>query len=107
MLLSLLGMITFWTTRVGAIFELYFAAELILSGRLVPMPLMPEWVQQIAWYLPFQWTFFFPIEALTGGYTPQQLLTGLGMQLVWIVIGLVAVNRVWKVAIRRYSAVGN
>jgi ABC-2 type transport system permease protein len=107
MLLSLLGMITFWTTRVGAIFELFFAAELILSGRLVPMPLMPEWVQQIAWYLPFQWTFFFPIEALTGGYTPQQLLTGLGMQLVWIVIGVVAVNQVWKVAIRRYSAVGN
>jgi ABC-2 type transport system permease protein len=41
MLLSLLGMITFWTTRVGAIFELFFALELVLSGRLVPMSLMP------------------------------------------------------------------
>src|SRR5688500_2092153 len=30
MLLSLLGMITFWTTRVSAIFELYFGFELIL-----------------------------------------------------------------------------
>jgi ABC-2 type transport system permease protein len=40
-LLSLLGMITFWTTRVSAIFELYFGLELILSGRLVPMTLMP------------------------------------------------------------------
>ena len=45
MLLSLLGMITFWTTRVSAIFELYFGLELILSGRLVPMTLMPAWVQ--------------------------------------------------------------
>jgi viologen exporter family transport system permease protein len=106
MLLSLLGMITFWTTRVGAIFELFFAAELILSGRLVPMTLMPELIQRIAWYLPFQWTFYFPIEALTGGYTPQQLLTGLGMQLFWIVFGVLAVNRTWKIAIRRYSAVG-
>ena len=34
---STLGMVTFWTTRVGAIFELYFAAELLLSGRLVPL----------------------------------------------------------------------
>jgi ABC-2 type transport system permease protein len=105
-LLSLLGMITFWTTRVGAIFELFFAAELILSGRLVPMSLMPPLIQQIAWYLPFQWTFYFPIEALTGNYTPQQLLQGLGMQLLWILIGLGSVNRVWKVAIRRFSAVG-
>ena len=37
-----LGMVTFWTTRVSAIFELYFAAELLLSGRLVPLSLMPR-----------------------------------------------------------------
>ena len=66
MLLSLLGMITFFTTRVGAIFELFFAFELVFSGRLVPMSLMPPVVQQVAAYLPFQWTFFFPIE-VTGG----------------------------------------
>src|SRR6187401_2729704 len=36
LLLWMLGMITFWTTRIGAIFEAYFAAELLLSGRLVP-----------------------------------------------------------------------
>lgn len=62
MLLSLLGMITFWTTRVSAIYELFFALELILSGRLVPMSLMPEWVQQVSAYLPFKWSFQFPIE---------------------------------------------
>ena len=47
MLLWLLGMIAFWTTRVGAIFELFFAMELILSGRLVPMPLMPLAAQKV------------------------------------------------------------
>jgi ABC-2 type transport system permease protein len=107
MSLSLLGMITFWTTRVSAIFELYFAAELILSGRLVPMSLMPQWVQQIANYLPFQWTFGYPIEALIGTLTIQQLLGGLAMQGLWIVIGLLAVNVVWRFGIRRFSAVGN
>jgi len=105
--LSLLGMITFWTTRVSALYELFFALELILSGRLVPMTLMPAWVQQVAGYLPFQWTFFFPIEALTGNLAPQQLLYGLGMQALWIIIGLVGVNIVWRFGIRRFSAVGN
>jgi ABC-2 type transport system permease protein len=107
MLLALLGMITFWTTRVGAIYELFFALELVLSGRLVPMTLMPDWVQTIAFYLPFQWTFFFPIEALVGQLTPTELFAGLGMQVLWIAIGTLSVNIVWHFGIRRFSAVGN
>ncbi|HEV7810549.1 MAG TPA: ABC-2 family transporter protein, partial [Candidatus Limnocylindrales bacterium] len=102
---SSLGLITFWTTRVGPIFELYIAAELLLSGRLVPMALMPVWVQNLANVLPFRWTFGFPIEALVGNLTTEQLLGGLGAQAVWIVIGSVLVRVVWHFAIRRYSAV--
>jgi len=106
-MVSVLGMLTFWTTRVSAIYDLYFAAELILSGRLVPMPLMPVWVQNLAGYLPFQWTFFFPINALTGSPTPSELLVGLGMQLFWFLAGLGLVNLVWHFAIRHFSSVGN
>jgi len=107
MLLSLLGMITFWTTRVSAIYELYFALELVLSGRLVPMSLMPEWVQQISVYMPFKWTFQFPIEALVGQLPNQDLLSGLGMQVVWILGGILLVNVMWRYGIQRFSAVGN
>lgn len=104
--LSLLGMVTFWTTRVSALFELYFAAELILSGRLVPLSLMPAWVQELAWFFPFRWAFGFPIEALVGQLTMTDMLIGLGMQLAWVVGGWIVVNLIWKVAIRRFSAVG-
>jgi ABC-2 type transport system permease protein len=104
---SLLGLITFWTTRVGAIYELYFALELVLSGRLVPMSLMPDWVQRVAAFLPFQWTFFFPINALVGSPTPAELLTGLGIQLAWIVGGTLLVKLIWHFGIRRFSSVGN
>ena len=107
MFLSLLGMITFWTTRVGAIYQLYFALELILSGRLVPMTLMPAWVQRVALFLPFQWAFYFPINALVGKVGPAELLTGLGVQLLWILGGIGLVNIVWRYGIRRFSAVGN
>jgi ABC-2 type transport system permease protein len=104
--LSLLGMVTFWTTRVSALFELYFAAELILSGRLVPLSLMPVWVQELAWFFPFRWAFGFPIEALVGQLTMTDMLIGLGMQVAWVVGGWIIVHLIWKVAIRRFSAVG-
>ena len=106
MLLSLIGMITFWTTRVSAIFELYFGLELILSGRLVPLTLMPPWIQNLSAYLPFKWTFYFPIEALVSSLSPRELWTGIGMQILWIVIGASVLNLVWRAAIKQYSAVG-
>jgi ABC-2 type transport system permease protein len=106
MLLSLLGMITFFTTRVGAIYELFFAFELIFSGRLVPMTLMPPVVQQLANFMPFQWTFYFPINILVAPLPVSEMLTGLGMQLLWILIGWVAVKVMWKFSVRQFSAVG-
>lgn len=107
MFLSLLGMISFWTTRVGAIYETYFALELILSGRLVPMTLMPEWVQRVAVWLPFQWTFYFPINALTGSPTPVELLSGLGIQCLWFLVSWALARVVWHFGIKQYSAVGS
>lgn len=107
MLLWLLGMVTFWTTRVSALYELYFAIELLLSGRLVPLSLMPAWAQRIASFFPFQWTFSFPIEALIGQLPLQQLLFGLGMQVFWIVVGFLLVRLVWRFGIRHFSSVGN
>jgi len=105
--LWLLGMITFWTTRVSAIFELYMALELILSGRLVPMSLMPHWVQVIGDFLPFQWTFGFPIEVLIGKLSNQQLFQGLGAQALWITGSSLFLAVIWRACVRRYSAVGN
>jgi ABC-2 type transport system permease protein len=102
-----LGLVCFWTTRVGALFSLYIVLELLLSGRLVPLSLMPEWAQVLAWLLPFRWTFYFPIEALVGDLSDAQLLGGLGMQLLWTLVGIGIFSLVWRRAIRRYSAVGN
>jgi viologen exporter family transport system permease protein len=103
----ILGMLAFWTTRVGPLFELVFTAELLLSGRLVPLSLMPDWAQRLADVLPFKWTFGFPIEALVGNLPEAELLGGLAMQALWIAIGSVGVAIVWRFAVRQYSAVGN
>jgi ABC-2 type transport system permease protein len=107
MLMTALGMITFWTTRVSAIFELFIAFELLLSGRLVPLELMPQWAQDLAYFLPFMWTFYFPIQALVGDFSTAELLGGLAAQAAWTV-GLTGLCLlVWRFAVRQYSAVGN
>jgi len=104
---SALGLITFWTTRVGALFSLYIVLELLLSGRLVPLAIMPQWAQTVAWLLPFRWTFYFPIETLVGDLSNTELLAGLGMQVFWTLVGIGIFSLVWRHSIRRYTAVGN
>jgi ABC-2 type transport system permease protein len=107
MFLSLLGMITFWTTRVSAIFELAIALELLLSGRLVPLEVMPDWAQNLAAVLPFQWTFYFPIWALVGDFSTAELIGGLGAQALWIAILTGLTLLAWRFAVRHFSSVGN
>ena len=107
LLLEALGMVSFWTTRVSALYQLFFTAELLLSGRLLPLSLLPPWAQQIAEWSPFPSTFGFPIEALVGDLSTRELWTGVGVQLGWIAIGAVVVGLVFRSGVRRYSAVGN
>ena len=106
MFMSIVGMLCFWTTRGAAVFDLYMTSELLLSGRLVPLPLMPDWVETVAAFLPFQWAFFFPIDSLVGDRSTTSLLGGLAVQMLWILIGLVLFKFAWRAAIKRFSAVG-
>jgi ABC-2 type transport system permease protein len=106
MVLFVLGSVNFWTTRTSALFEMIVALELMLSGRLVPMSLMPEWVQRVSYFLPFRWTFQFPIETVIGRLNGGQILTGLGVQIAWIVGLTFLIRLVWGKAIKRYTAVG-
>lgn len=103
----LLGLIGFWTTRVAALFEVIFMSEILLSGRLVPMAIMPAWVQSISDVLPFKWTFQFPIEAIIGRLDTADVYRGWVFQAGWILVLVTSISLVWKKAVRRYTAVGS
>ena len=101
-----LALAAFWTTRVGAINQVYFVLMLFLSGQMAPLELLPEWLQTIASVLPFRWVVAFPVELVLGRLTPSEVVTGFAAQVIWIVLGLALVRIVWRSGVRRYSAVG-
>jgi ABC-2 type transport system permease protein len=105
--LWVLGLVSFWTTRAEALVQMVMAMELLLSGRLVPMAIMPQWVQTVSNWMPFQWTFLFPIEVLIGQRSTAEIWTGLGIQLAWVGMTLAAIAVVWRRALRRFTAVGS
>lgn len=105
-LLWALGMITFWVKRVSAFFDVYFGLELFLSGRLVPINLLPDWAERLAEWLPYKWSFGFPIELLLGRLSVAEMGYGFLMQVVWGAAGTAVMLILWRQGLKRYSAVG-
>jgi ABC-2 type transport system permease protein len=101
-----LAVIAFWTTRVEAINQLYFALDSFLAGRIAPLALLPGWLGVLAYYSPFRSMAAFPAELFLGRIPPEQILPGFGLQIVWLIIGVLVLRVLWAAGIKQYSAVG-
>lgn len=101
-----LALVAFWTTRVEAINQLYFALDAFLAGRVAPLALLPGWIGLAALYTPFRSMGSFPVELLLGRVSPAQAVSGFALQIVWLGVGLAVFRALWNAGIRQYSAVG-
>lgn len=101
-----LALAAFWVTRMDSITEMWWGMNLLLGGRVAPLTLMPLPLRWIANLLPFQWIIWFPSATVAGQLDFNGIVTGLLFQVGWFVGGLIAFQIIWRLAIRRYSAVG-
>ncbi len=98
--------VAFWTTRVWSLAEFYWAIVSLFSGQFVPLTLMPDAVQTVAGYLPFQLFRYFPIQLILGRLTTEEIVRGYVVGVVWLIAAAVLFNWVWREGVKRYSAVG-
>ena len=96
----------FWTTRVQSVAEFYWALVVLFSGQFVPLALMPETIQKIAQFLPFQLLTYFPIQLILNRLPPEMILRNFILGGIWFTIALVGFQLVWRAGVKRFSAVG-
>lgn len=101
-----LGLIAFWVTRASAFHQFYASVSFFLAGQVAPLSLFPEPIRIIASILPFRWMLYFPVEVLLGRLNGREILTGLGIQIVWLTTAIIIMRFTWTRAASRYSAVG-
>jgi ABC-2 type transport system permease protein len=101
-----LALACFWTTRIMAVNQTYFALLFFLSGRVAPVELLPSSLQWAADALPFRWMIAFPVELALGRLTAAQAATGLAAQAAWLGLAALGLTALWPRALRRFSAVG-
>lgn len=56
------------------------------AGLVLPIPLMPHWLQTVANWLPFRYTADFPFRVYSGQIPVEQACLGLVIQLLWVII---------------------
>ncbi|HLJ56899.1 MAG TPA: ABC-2 family transporter protein [Chthonomonadaceae bacterium] len=101
-----LALAAFWTTRVEAINELYFALDSFLAGRIAPLALLPAWMAAVAAYSPFRGMGAFPVELLLGRLDAGQVTLGFLSQIAWLAVAIGIFRAMWAAGVRQYSAVG-
>lgn len=73
------------------------------AGLIIPVPLMPDWLEKIANVLPFRWTADFPFRVYSGHIPPHDAISGITIQLIYLVglvwLGRANFNRVLRKAV--------
>lgn len=101
-----LGLCAFWFTDTGGFYQLVDAILIICAGFMLPLSLLPNIIAQITYILPFSYMIYFPIVALEGSLSIQQLMQVIFMQLTWITIMAFLYSYLWKMGTRKFSGIG-
>jgi len=100
------SMIAFWTLDSQGPMLLYQFASTFLSGTLIPLWFMPEWLRSILSWLPFQAQMYAPLTIWFGTTHGSAILGVLGLQLLWIVLLWLLAKAIWRRAVRRVVILG-
>ncbi|MGE0396794.1 MAG: ABC transporter permease [Kofleriaceae bacterium] len=106
-LVFILGTISFWATKTMALMNVYFAMFSLFSGYLLPIPLLPSLIADVASVLPFRFGFSAPLELMTRHLDGEQLALLMGGQVGWAAVTLVAALSLWHAGVKRFEAVGS
>lgn len=104
--MALVGSLAFFMESSTAIFEIWLVAFGLLSGYMVPLELLPGWLQRIADMLPFRYTVAFPVEAALGMLDRRGLVTNLAIQWAYVFGCAAGALAVWRAGIKRFAAFG-
>ncbi len=81
----------------------------LLAGVFFPIDFFPDFIQNIASYLPFQYIFYVPIQVFLNKSNTNSLegfMQIILIMLIWTVLLYVLCKVLWSKAVKRFCAVG-
>jgi ABC-2 type transport system permease protein len=97
----LFNLAAFWLLDYRGAGVLAMVVSTFFSGQIVPLAFFPDWLETLAWALPFAAMVQAPIEVWLGHAQGAELVGLLGLQALWAAILLGAGRAVLAVGMRK------
>ncbi|MGN0420684.1 MAG: ABC transporter permease [Acetatifactor sp.] len=102
----LMQMLSFWLLNVWAIMTIKNVFVNVLSGAMIPLWFMPEWMSGIIRYSPFSSIYFTPVQIYLGQLSGKEILLRFATQFFWIAVLLAGGAVLWKKGQRKLVVQG-
>lgn len=89
-------MFSFWLINIWSIVTIKNAFINVLSGSMIPLWFMPDWMQGVIRFTPFSSIYFTPVQIYLGQLSLPEILRGFLIQLFWIVFLFSLGMFLWK-----------
>lgn len=101
----LIGLTAFWLEDTSGLLLIYSRLTLLLGGTLLPVELLPDWLQSVVQFLPFTAIVYGPAHLFVKP-DAYDLFWLLAKQAVALAIFFMIVHRVYKKAVDQISSNG-
>ena len=101
------GLLGFWLTETGFLFEAARVVIVTASGGVFPLSVFGRRAEAVLDLLPFRFTIQFPTEVLCGRVAGAAAAEGLAVAAAWTVALSLLARGLWGLGLRRFAAVGS
>jgi ABC-2 type transport system permease protein len=101
-----LALSAIWTERAHGAVGIGETMIFLLGGTAAPLTFLPQYLQETGRLLPFWSMLGAPAEIAAGNLTGSGLAVAYGVQAGWLVVLTALAAFVWRVGVRRFTAVG-
>lgn len=88
-------MLSFWLLNIWSIVTIKNVFINVLSGSMIPLWFMPEWMNGVIRFTPFSSIYFTPVQIYMGRLTYHEILAQCLIQVFWIVMVYAFGNFLW------------
>ncbi len=92
----LFQMFSFWLMNVWAVMTIKNVFINVLSGAMIPLWFMPDWIRNVIKFTPFESIYFTPVQIYLGKIDGTEIMFGFLKQIVWIFVLMVFGFIVWN-----------
>jgi ABC-2 type transport system permease protein len=96
----IVGLSCFRVGNAQGLQTLRLAITSLLSGALVPLPLLPELVQRVAWASPFPQMLSTPVSIYLGVFRGEDVVWRVAVQFGWVILLGLGAQAVWAWCMR-------